>query len=127
MDRKTELVTSICKEIARGEDINRFDWESVSIVIKISPGHVSNKGYLYDSNGQAVSTYAESKKIFRLAMELQTVTHVPGEDPWQEMLVQIRRLDGRIKVDFHYGPDRRWAILPSNLEAMMEELRPAFD
>lgn len=125
MDRKTELVIEICKQIPSSRRLADVDWESASLVIEVADGRRSNRGFAYLA-GAAVKPIAVMG-IGDLADELRTVMQVPGEEPWREMLVQIRRADGRIKADFHYGDQPRWPIGPATLDRMKEELRPVFD
>lgn len=126
MDRKTELVTLICREIAAEDDLNSFDWKSVAIVLEAAKGRMSNAGYLYTQD-KVVPTSADSSALVGYAKELRTLMQVPGEEPWREMLVQIRRADGRVRVDFHYGDEPRWPIGPATMERMKSELRPDFE
>lgn len=127
MDQKTEIVVAMCQEIARCEDIISLDWESISLVVDVEDGSTANRGFAYLNNGDIVPFSVRSEKFYNYCYELPEAMQVIGKDAWTECLVQIRRADGEIKMDFNYDQTPRWAIGPRTLARMREELRPVFD
>lgn len=127
MDRKTELVVLICREIAGCSDLEPIDWDTVSLVIEVEEEAVSNKGFAYLADAGIKPFSVRSRQFYDYCRELPAVMQVVGEEPWKECLVQIRRADGEIKIDFNYDQAPRWAITPRTLVRMREELRPVFD
>lgn len=126
MDRKTELVVLICQKIAGCTDLEPIDWDTASLVIEVDEEEVSNKGFAYLGDAGVKPFSVRSRPFYDYCRELPTVMQTVGEKSWRECLVQIRRADGAIKIDFNYD-QARWAITPRTLVRMREELRPVFD
>ena len=46
---------------------------------------------------------------------------------FKQLLVQMEKESGRIKIDFEFDDPKRWNMGPSNYIKMREALRPDFD
>lgn len=107
-----------------------YNWDQIAIVYDIVDGHSAHSGFLYVGDkiiptGIRISNdkFAISNKIreFRDAMAEQT-----GKK-FKQLLIQMERETGRIKIDFDFDKGNKWTIKPSRLQEMREELRPKFD
>lgn len=126
MDRRDELIQLIGEEIYNSEKVSQRDWESLSLVFDLSSSSVSNSGFLYQ-NGSIVPISVRSFRLAEYVQELHEVTEVDGKERWKQCLVQIRKKDGAIKLDFEYNDADRWSITPANRLEMRESLRPNFE
>ena len=130
MNNLNHYVIAIGEMVLRSEKPQEYDWELISIVYDISDSHSANSGFLY-TNEKTIPTgigidsepMAIANKIreFRNAMAEQT-----GKK-FKQLLIQMERETGRIKIDFDFDKGNKWTIVPSRLKEMREELRPKFD
>lgn|SRR5690554_1393083 len=130
MNKLDQYIVDIGNLIPKADKPSNYDWDLLTIVYDIVDGHSANSGFLYIGDeviptGVRISDdkFAISNKIreFRDAMAEQT-----GKK-FKQLLIQMERETGRIKIDFDFDKGNKWTIVPSRLKEMREELRPKFD
>jgi len=123
-------ILEIGELIINCDDAKEEDWNTLTIVYDITDSHAANSGFAYRNNkcipiaaGYSGKPPIISNKIreFRDAMAEQT-----GKK-FKQLLIQMERETGRIKIDFDFDKGNKWTIVPSRLKEMREELRPKFD
>ena len=130
MNQLSHYIAEIGELILQAEKPKRYDWDLMTIVYDITDSHDANSGFLYTvekiipvSVGIEGKPMAIADKLleFRNAMAEQT-----GKK-FKQLLIQMERETGRIKIDFDFDKGNKWTIVPSRLKEMREELRPEFD
>ena len=125
MATRDELIIDLAKGVLSTEDLAKLDWEFVSVVVDVEEGSVSNSGYAYVGDEAipiAVAEYSFDQIVQNLHKEIQE----PGRDAFLQMLIQLRREDLKLKVDFEYENPARWSITAQNYATMGETLKPDF-
>ncbi|CAM3845021.1 hypothetical protein [Pseudoalteromonas maricaloris] len=129
MNIDDKYITEIGQLLLRCEDMLENEWESVSIVYDINEGHTSNSGFLYMRDGilpTCASIDGEPllfrDKILGLREKIQDETGYG----FIQLLIQMEKATGRIKIDFEFDDPNRWAIKPAKIKEMREILRPDF-
>jgi len=116
--------------ILRCHKVIANEWDSVALVFDISDGHAANSGFLNrGSDVRPVSARIREEPLLlnESLRELQSrVREQCGQD-FKQLLVQMERKSGRIKIDFEFDDPTRWSIGPGNLRERREELRPSFE
>jgi|SRR5690554_209732 len=130
MNELNQYISEIALLISQADDLRDNKWDYVTIVYDISDGYTASSGFLYigDDVEPTTSRNSNDKKSlpnkmneFRDAMAEQT-----GKK-FKQLLIQMERETGRIKIDFDFDKGNKWTIVPSRLKEMREELRPKFD
>lgn len=120
-----ELVGLVCDAIRASDKLVGLDWESISIVFDLGVGSVSNSGFAYLTD-KVIPVAATGSLVGDYVRALRDALKQPDQPGFAEMLVQIRRRDGCLHVDFEYDNPKRWRIGPANFVQMREALRPVF-
>ncbi len=126
MTKRDDLIALICGEIMNSSRLRNIDWKMVTIVFDIGVGSVANSGFAYLEE-KVVAVSASGSAVGDYVRVLRDELKLPDKGPFVQMLVQIRRSDGKIRADFEYEDRSRWRISPANLAGMREALRPKFD
>ena len=126
MTKRSDLVSEICSEIMDTEDLQDVDWQAVTIVYDVGEGVVENSGFAY-LDEEIVPFSVPSVTASDYVEVLQEEIKLPDKGPFIQMLIQIRRADGKIRAEFEYEDRSRWRIGPSNYIEMREALRPNFE
>jgi predicted metal-dependent peptidase len=98
----------------------------VTIVFDISAGCVSNSGFAYLEE-KVVAVCASGSVVDDYVRALCDEIMLPDKGAFVQMMVQIRRSDGRMHVEFEYKDRSRWRIDPISIIGMREAFRPKFD
>ena len=126
MARRDELIELIGNEIVNSRRLESLDWRTAVIVFDIGEGVVSNSGFAY-LDERIVPIVASGAIVDDYVRELRDEIKLSDKAPFIQMLVQLRRSDGKMRVDFEYDDPSRWSIRPSKLVEMREALRPQFE
>lgn len=118
------LVREVGALIAADSELGGGDWAGLSVVVIAQGGSTSISGYAYPESGAAK---AVSPRGFTLHKRFRTLrdemTKASGKD-WATCLVQIRRPQMSVTIQFDYDDAMRWKVTPANLATMVERLRP---
>ena len=99
------------------------DWESLSIVGSFRDGERSQYGYVYTSDGDwegRTGGIPTLKLMKRLNDEMAEAT---GKR-WYRCLVQIKRADMDMNIQFEYDDPDRWSVSPATVERDALALKP---
>lgn len=124
------LIQEIGNLISRCDDALKKDWDSLSVVFDISEGVVSNSGFMYNTSKvlpMSSGIDGEPMAVTNRVSEFQAAVDEKLGQKFKQLLVQMERESGRIKIDFEFDDPKRWNMGPSNYIRMREELRPRFD
>jgi len=119
------LIGLICGEVVKSRNLVGLDWQAVTIVFDIGAGSVSNSGFAYLAD-DIIPVVSTGGTVGDYVRALRDEIKLADQRPFIQMLVQIRRSDGKIRADFEYEDSSRWGIDPTNLPQMRERLRPTF-
>lgn len=99
------------------------DWESVALVLDLTPGVFGASGYAYGSRD--IEAVASDPRAVRPAVDAYLASkYPPGEPLPVKMLVQFDRTSGRYALDFEDTDVDRWKVSPKTIRTIREELRP---
>lgn len=106
----------------------RDDWASLSMVITLGGGRLSEtSGYAYSRDG-TVSAIASRPSRIRPAVDAYLADRYPGGEPLPEkFLVQYDRDAGAYQITFEDTDPMRWKVSPDNVDAVRRELKPNLD
>ncbi len=124
---KDDLITDIGYAILSDPAYMNGDWDGISIVINVEPGHTSMNGYVYSGDDWEGSLPDENgDDLINLAADLQDVMAAEVGKRWVQALVQISRPGPEIDVQFEYDDPARWSIGggKGNVEGYAMSLRP---
>ncbi|WP_050735080.1 hypothetical protein [Methylobacterium sp. ARG-1] len=122
--RATELVNEIGSMIVGSEGFRARDWHSLSVVVVMEGEAVHLFGYTYDAAGEPEAGVPGDFDLNDRFEELRAAMTEPGGRPWVSALMQIKRSDRGIDIDFEYDDPGRWRVTPANVETKPGELRP---
>lgn len=122
-------ITEIGELVLQCKKVIENEWESLTLIYDIGEGHTANSGFLYNNEKvRPFSAEIESqpllldKKITELSEEIFNKT----KGKLKQLLIQIEKATGKIKIDFEFDNSERWKITPPKLKEMRELLRPHF-
>ncbi len=126
MTENMDLMGNIAKAVVTSSKMQAIDWEEISIICEIDDHGKMNGvyGYAYGSDGvyQAVvpriRELAEPIEIYRAWLQGDAA------QGFKKILFQFNKRSGKVNADFEYDDPSRWQITPSNVEHMIEALRP---
>jgi len=124
------LIKEIGSMILRCNDTQENEWRSLSVVFDLGENHASNSGFLYTTDKIKPMTAGidgEVMTVVNKIREFQTVVEKKYGKKFKQLLIQMEKESGRIKIDFEFDDPKRWNMGPSNYIKMREALRPKFD
>jgi len=124
------LIQEIGNTILHCEDVQENEWESLSVVFDLGDNHTSNSGFLYTADKikpMTASITGEVMTVVNKIREFQSAVEQKYGKKFKQLLVQMEKESGRIKIDFEFDDSKRWNMGPSNYIKMREALRPEFD
>lgn len=129
MNIADKFIVEIGQLILRCEDMLENEWDSVSIVYDVREGHTANSGFLYTKDRvlPICASIDGEPLLFRdkvLGLR-EKVQHETGCG-FVQLLIQMEKVTGRIKIDCEFDDPKRWAIKPAEIKVMRERLRPDF-
>jgi hypothetical protein len=98
-------------------------WVSLSVVGVVIGGSVNMTGFTYDGAGKATPA-TPGIDFIELLENFQAATKVDDKPVWKSVLIQIKKPDLEIKVQFEYENALRWKISPGNIDKMKIALMP---
>jgi len=119
----------IAQLILQCEDVLSFQWTELVFVFEFGGVHVSNSGFLYDGQEVTPATTSIAQEKLRLRNSLEALREDIFQqcgDKFNQLLFQMENETKHFKIDFEFDDPKRWAITPSNMFEMREELRPKF-
>ena len=125
-----QLINEIGQLILRCQKVDENDWDSLSVVFDLTDGRISNSGFLYDSKSIKPMTARIDGEVMTIAnkiREFQSAVEKKFGYKFKQLLVQMERESGQIKIDFEFDDPNRWNMGPTNYIKMREALRPVFD
>ncbi|MFF0493967.1 hypothetical protein ACFYTQ_33530 [Nocardia sp. NPDC004068] len=117
------VLMTLAESILRNSAYQDDSWESLTLVAVLADTE-SQFGYVYDREGGWAARVPQGFEVLDKMIELRSVMSVPGKPDWKTCLLQIKRADMSLKVDFEYDDVDRWQVTPQNLREKVEELRP---
>ncbi|MGQ4600446.1 hypothetical protein [Nocardia sp. R6R-6] len=116
-----DILMSICELIIRS--YREIVWDALALVVNLD-GVASMYGYTYTDNGDWSANLPASIGFLEKMKEFRSATSVLGENDWKACLIQVKRDDMSLNVEYEYDDADRWCITPDNYEQRIEELRP---
>jgi|SRR5690554_173085 len=130
MNNLNHYIIEVGEMVLRAEKPQKHNWEAITIVYDISDGHAANSGFLYFENKiipTSIRINGEPMAIADKLLEFRDAMAEQTGKKFKQLLIQMERETGRIKIDFDFDKGNKWTIVPSRLKEMREELRPKFD
>jgi len=123
-DASVALIRALIENLEDAAD----DWESFSLVLGLNEGRFFQAyGYAYSPDG-TISAVTVSPRAVRPEVERYLAGYFGPDDALPiKLLVQFDSTTGRYGVTFEDTDAERWKVSPANIDAIREELRPAFD
>lgn len=118
-----ELVFS-CKKVIENE------WDLLAVVYDTGEGYTANSGFLYNKDKiRPISLSIENNPLLldEKILEFRQKIYEQCGQKFKQLLIQMEKENGRIKIDFEFDDPSRWTIKPAKLKEMREALRPQFD
>ena len=116
-----DILMSICELIIRS--YREMVWDALALVVDLDEV-ASMHGYTYIDNGGWSANVPAGVGFLEKMKEFRSATGTPGENEWKACLIQIKRADMSLNVEYEYDDADRWCITPDNYEQRIEELRP---
>lgn len=117
-------LTLRCKKVQNNE------WELLSFVFDVADGHIANSGFLYTKDKiRPASARIEADPLILddKIVELRELIFKQCNEKFKQLLIQMEKKSGKIKIDFEFDDPSRWSITPANMKQIREELRPSFE
>ena len=118
-----QLVQEIGASIVTHEEY-QDDWASLAIAGNFKDGRRNQYGYVYTEDGdwkaRLPGGFATLKLMKRLNDEMADAT---GKR-WHRCLVQIKRADMSMDIQFEYDDPNRWSVSPATIERDALALKP---
>src|SRR5690554_2807760 len=130
MSNLNQYVFDVGELVLQADNLRNDNWDFVTIVYDISEGHAANSGFLYIGDNVEPTTSRNSNDKRSLSNKISEFRDAMAEQTgkkFKQLLIQMERETGRIKIDFDFDKGNKWTIVPSRLKEMREELRPKFD
>jgi predicted nucleotidyltransferase len=130
MNIDSKYIFEIVHVILMSEDVKENNWESLSFVFDVADSHIANSGFLYteDKIRPAVADIDHDPLILDdKIIELREKVFEQCNAKFKQLLIQMEKGSGRIKIDFEFDNPSRWSITPANMKQIREELRPYFN
>ncbi|MFM2481392.1 hypothetical protein [Celerinatantimonas sp. YJH-8] len=129
MQIDNKLILEIGQLLLASDCAQEDAWDFLSVVFDVSEGHIANSGFLYAGS----ETEPFSTGIDDSAMSLDHKIQFLREQIYQQtgskfkqLLVQMKKATGQIKIQFEFDDPQRWSFSPKNLATIKEVLRPDF-
>ena len=81
-------------------------------------------GYAYTTAGESVAISYRPSKINDAIIAYRAWLRLDDHKAFIKTLIQFNRVTGKFNVDFEYEDASRWSVRPSNIDSVVEELRP---
>ena|SRR5690554_122465 len=130
MKNLNHYIVDIGELLLQSDKLCLYEWDLFSIVYDIADGHTADSGFLYIGNEVIPVTSRNSNDKRSLPNKIREFRDAMAEQTgkkFKQLLIQMERETGRIKIDFDFDKGNKWTIVPSRLKEMREELRPKFD
>ncbi|QLY32853.1 immunity protein YezG family protein [Nocardia huaxiensis] len=113
-----EVGSNILRDREFADDYGKFRWEALSVVVRINDHAIWMNGYGYSDTGRWEARTPRSDDLKDKIRRLRAVMQKPGETAWQSCLIQLKRSDMALQIDFEYDDVDRW------FDMMPRELMP---
>jgi len=113
-----EYVFKIGELILRSKKVIERDWELLSVVYDTGEGFISHSGFLYSNEKVTPVTTridAEPLLLSNTIKEFREKVFENSGKKFKQLLVQMEKKTGRIKIDFEFDNPQRWTFAPSRL------------
>jgi|GEM_PF-2039631 len=124
-----EIVFDIARDVMEAKNLIDLKWDKVAVVVDLNDGHFAQSGFIYlaDEVEPCTVKTADRKLFSNDCRRLQSSILEETGKTVRQMLIQVERNTGKIKIDFEFDNPARWSIGPGNMKEMREALRPKFD
>lgn len=123
-DQATALVHEIGSLIVNSERYRNLPWDSLAVTAIVEGGSVQIAGFAYEDGTAPVPATPGSGALARKFKELCAAMQKPDGEKWVAALVQIRRKDQKIHMDFEYTNPARWKVTPQSIDTIAASLKP---
>ncbi|WP_448565363.1 hypothetical protein [Thalassotalea ganghwensis] len=116
-------LTLRCKKVIEN------NWEALTFVFDVADGHLANSGFLYHEDNIRTATARIKEEPMLLSDKIKDLRKMIYEQTghkFKQLLIQMEKSTGRIKIDFEFDNPNRWTIKPAKIKEMREQLRPDF-
>ncbi|MFM2481386.1 hypothetical protein [Celerinatantimonas sp. YJH-8] len=129
MQIDNQKIIEIAESILCSEDLVDHEWDVMAAVFDVSDSHTANSGFLYyndDSLPISVGIEDDPIRLSNQVKELREQIYQQTGSKFKQLLVQMKKETGQIKIQFEFDDPQRWSFSPKNLATIKEELRPDF-
>jgi len=119
-----ETLMRIGSLIVQDERYADREWDGIAVVALVDDDSVDMTGFVYDAAGKAAPGTPRNADLMDEFEDFRRATMIAGKAPWRAVLVQIRKADMNVKVQFEYGDPKKWKVTPGNMEVLKAEFRP---
>lgn len=129
MNSSDQLIQEVGQEVLKAELLEEFEWNTLTLVVEVGDGYFSDSGFLYcDDDIEPFDAESDDPLALRnIVIKLRDALHQSSGQYFKQLLIQIEKKSGRLKIDFEFDNASRWSITPANLRVMRDQLRPDFD
>lgn len=130
MNSLDHYIIEIGEMVLQSDKPKEHNWKLISIVYDVSDTHTANSGFSYTDERiipTGIGIDSEPMKVANKIREFRDAMAEQTGKKFKQLLIQMERETGRIKIDFDFDKGNKWTIVPSRLKEMREELRPKFD
>ena len=117
-----QLIQEIGKIIVTSEKY-QDEWTSLAIVGNFKNGRRNQYGYVYTSDGDWEGRTSGIPTL-KLMKRLNEVMAEATGKRWHRCLVQIKRADMDMNIQFEYDDPDRWSVSPATVERDALALKP---
>lgn len=127
MTANTDLLAPIISAIISTGELDDIDWTEFSLIAGIDEDYSEvneTYGYAYTTAGESVAISCRPSKVNDAIIAYREWLRLDDHKGFIKTLIQFNRVTGKFNVDFEYEDDSRWNVRPSNIDSVVEELRP---
>ncbi|MFM2481385.1 hypothetical protein [Celerinatantimonas sp. YJH-8] len=129
MQIDNQIIIEIGKSILRCKKVVENEWDLLAVVFDVVEGHTANSGFLYKGNEVRPMTARIADDMLRLDNQIESLRediYQQTGSKFKQLLVQMQKETGQIKIQFEFDDLQRWSFSPRNLPTIKEALRPDF-
>ncbi len=115
-DAANDILMRMGSMLLNDKKYQTSEWVALSVVDIMNGGSVNMTGFTYDTSGEATPGTPSNYDFFDLLKDFQEATKVEDKPVWKSVLIQIKKPELDINVDFEYENALRWKVTPGNIE-----------
>ncbi|MFM2481387.1 hypothetical protein [Celerinatantimonas sp. YJH-8] len=124
-----QTIIEIGQSVLLCQDVIENDWDLLAVVFDVAEGHTANSGFLYKGDDVEPIAACIEDDMQRLDHQIELLREEIYQQTgykFKQLLVQMKKETGQIKIQFEFDDPQRWSFSPKNLATIKEELRPDF-